>query len=190
MQAMLRAADNPFAVHRVLRQRYRLGERQWARLLERLESLQWRAAIVGPKGSGKTTLLEDLGERLRARGLRTHLLYLFADCRTLPRDLARLGASDVVLCDGADQLSALAWWRLRIRTSSAKGLVITTHRPRRLPMLHRCTTTPQLLRDITTSLGVDLSMQESVALHAIHAGNIREALRELYDRCWLLGTGS
>ena len=65
---MRRACDNPFAVHRVLRERYRLSAVQWQALLARLERLGWRAAIVGPHGSGKTTLLEDLAGRLEGQG--------------------------------------------------------------------------------------------------------------------------
>lgn len=178
----MRAADNPFATHRILRQRYRLDDDAWARLFDRLARLNWRAAIVGPKGSGKTTLLEDLEARLRRRGVRTHLLRLYADQRRLPRDAPRWGANDVVLCDGAEQLSAFDWWRLRLRTARARGLVITTHRAGRLRTLHRCATSPAILRDLTTSLGVPLAAPDGDALFARHAGNVRNALRELYDR--------
>ena len=153
---MLRAADNPFAVHRVLRERYRLSETEWTHLLRRLERLGWRGAIVGPNGSGKTTLLEDLGKRLDASGRR-----------------------DVQLVDGADQLSRVEWWRLRLRSG---GLVITTHKRAMLPVLHECVTTPDLLREITASLGVPLPVAECASLLRRHGGNIRDALRELYDR--------
>ena len=69
----MRARDNPYAAHRVLKVRYRLTESQWQELLARLDELGYRAAIVGPQGSGKTTLLEDLAERLSARGFRIRL---------------------------------------------------------------------------------------------------------------------
>jgi hypothetical protein len=183
---MLRAADNPFAVHRVLRQRYRLSESAWTGLLERLARLGWRGALAGPKGSGKTTLLEDLGERLTKRGLRTYLLSLHDDRRALPSGMPRFGASDIVLCDGAEQLTSVDWWRLRLATSGARGLVITAHTSPRLPILFRCSTSPELLRDIIACLGVALSAGECATLHAAHAGNVREAIRELYDtaRWW------
>jgi len=91
---LLRAADNPFAVHRVLRERYRLSETEWTRLLGRLERLGWRGAIVGPNGSGKTTLLDcltgvldaDHGEvslaGTRADGLRPHAVAALGVART------------------------------------------------------------------------------------------------------------
>ncbi len=178
----MRAADNPFATHRVLRQRYRLSDDAWARLLERLEQLRWRGAIVGLKGSGKTTLLEDLEARLGPLGFRTHLMRFFTDWRRLPTDLPRWGGNDVVLCDGAEQLSRLDWWRLRFRAANARGLVITLHRAGRLPTLYRCSTAPAILRDLSASLGVPITVPDSEAMHARHAGNVRDALRELYDR--------
>src|SRR5688500_16201828 len=70
----LRARDNPFAVHRVLAERYRLDEAGWTRLEARLAALDNRGAIVGPHGSGKTTLLEDLADRLERRGERVVML--------------------------------------------------------------------------------------------------------------------
>jgi ABC-type glutathione transport system ATPase component len=153
---MRRARDNPFASHCVLGERYRLDDAGWARLIERLEALHWRGAIVGPHGSGKTTLLEDLGARLTA-----------------------MGRNDVVLVDEADRLSALQWIRLRMR---APRLVVTTHREGRLPLLHRCETSAELLRELTESLGQPLEIEESARLHAAHRGNVRDALRDLYDR--------
>jgi hypothetical protein len=182
---MRRARDNPFAVHRVLRERYRLSALDWHELLARLERLGRRGAIVGPHGSGKTTLLEDLAGRLEGQGWRIHLLRFNADQR-------RLGVpptwepADFVLCDGAEQLSVLDWRRLARRASRAGGLVITTHRAGRLSVLHRCETSPELLRSLAASLGEPLSARECGELHARHDGNLRAALSELYDR-WAIG---
>jgi DNA polymerase III delta prime subunit len=81
--------------------------------------------------------------------------------------------------DGAEQLTRLQWFRLRLRRG---GLVVTTHRRGMLPELHECRTSPALLREIASSLGVELTEDECSALHRRHAGNIRESLRELYDR--------
>jgi hypothetical protein len=69
---------------------------------------------------------------------------------------------------------------LRLRTRRAGGLVITSHRPGLLATLFECETTPELLAGIVRELagdGVDAG-----ELHARHAGNVRNALRELYDR--------
>jgi energy-coupling factor transporter ATP-binding protein EcfA2 len=182
---MRRARDNPFAVHRVLRERYRLSALEWQELMARLERLGRRGAIVGPHGSGKTTLLEDLAGRLKGQGWRIHLLRFHADQRRLA-SLSRWKADDFVLCDGAEQLSFLDWRRLALRARSAGGFVVTTHRTGRLPVLHRCETSHELLRGLAASLGVPLSTQECRELHARHDGNLRAALSELYDR-WTNG---
>ena len=72
----MRARDNPFRTDRVLAVRYRLDQGTFDGLLDRLDALGRRAAIVGPKGSGKTTLLEDLAPRLRDRGFTVRELRL------------------------------------------------------------------------------------------------------------------
>lgn len=176
---MRRACDNPFAVHRVLGERYRLDDEGWARLLERLERSGWRGAIVGPHGSGKTTLLEDLGARLERAGHRVRFIRLNSSERRLsPLPDAQQLAPEVVLCDGAEQLGVVDWRRLRSR---ARALVITTHRDGMLPLLHRCATSASLLRELVHALGQEVSIAESETLHRRWRGNVREALRELYD---------
>jgi hypothetical protein len=182
---MRRARDNPFAVHRVLRERYRLSSSEWQALMARLERLDWRGAIVGPHGSGKTTLLEDLAGRLEQQGWRIHFLRLNAEQRRLSA-LTGWGAGDFVLCDGAEQLGFLDRLRLVIRAWSAGGLVMTTHGAGRLPVLHRCKTSPELLHSLVASLGSPLPARFCGELHARHDGNLRAALGELYDR-WSTG---
>jgi hypothetical protein len=183
---MMRACDNPFAVHRVLRQRYRLDDAGWAGVVARLAAQRWRGAIIGPHGAGKTTLLEDLGERLAAQGWRLRWVRLSRESPRLSPDqrhtLTGLGVRDLVLIDGAEQFGALAWWRVRWRARRAGGLIVTTHTEGRLPTLWRCTTTPNLLRSLVHQLDVRLDEDDARALHARHHGNVREALRELYDR--------
>jgi hypothetical protein len=184
---MLRARDNPFATDRVLRERYRLDASGWALLFARLRTLRHRGAIVGPHGSGKTTLLEDLAARLASGGWRITHARLTVEFPVLgvsipSRRLAALEPRDLLLIDGAEQLSALRWGWVRFRARGAGGMIITTHKPGRLPTLWRCSTTPELLRDLSGSLGVPLAEHDAAALHARHSGNLRNALRELYDR--------
>ena len=183
---MTRACDNPFAVHRVLRQRYRLDAHAWAQLLAQLEAQKWRGTIVGPHGAGKTTLLEDLGTRLAENGWRVKWVRL---SRESPRifahawdRLAWLDGRDFVLLDGAEQLGITTWWRVRWQTRRAGGLVITAHTAGRLPAWWQCATSPALLQSLVTDLGVAMDDDEARALHARHGGNVRDALRELYDR--------
>lgn len=178
----MRARDNPFAVDRVLAVRYRLPAGSWEELLARLAARGHRGAIVGPEGSGKTTLLEDLASRLGPRGFSTHLL------RARPgvpfAAPPRPGPADLLLVDGADALPRTAWLALRLSARRAGGLVVTTHRPGLLPTLHQCATSPELLAGIVR----DLLGEEDPAvterfdqLFHRHGGNLRDALRELYD---------
>ena len=183
----MRARDNPFAVDRVLAVRYKPQGCTWDELLARLKSLRYRAAIVGPHGTGKTTLLEDLAPRLRSRGFLTTFVRLDStEPRLGPNQWEQVdaaGAGHVLLLDGAEQLSLPQWLRLRFRARRAGGLVITTHRPGRLPTLLRTSTSPALLSQILDELGIPFDAAE---LFARHRGNLRNALWDLYDRC---GTG-
>ncbi|HUG91194.1 MAG TPA: hypothetical protein VML55_10185 [Planctomycetaceae bacterium] len=161
----------------------------WSGLLDRLAGLGHRAAIVGPEGSGKTTLQEELARTLSDRGAAVRWLRLRRDSRRDGRRLIRellagLGPGDLVFVDGAEQLGALAWRRFVRRTAGCRGLVITTHRPGRLPTLIECRTTPGLLRRLVAELVPDESGRLDAALEdlfARHEGNLRLCLRELYD---------
>lgn len=183
----LPARANPFRTERVHQVRYRPQGVTWAALIERLQRLRYRAAIVGPHGHGKTTLLEDLRPRLHELGLRTHLLFLNGDDAPAPPPgwldtLADLSPRDVVLVDGYDLLGPVARWRLRRRTRRAGGLIVTTHRRCALPTLVRCTTDAALLGELVDQLGQPLPAPALADLHRRHRGNLRFALRELYDR--------
>jgi hypothetical protein len=184
----VRARDNPFAAQRILGIRYRLSGVTWDELLARLDALHCRAALVGPHGRGKTTLLEDLGTRLAGRGFRVRTVTLHEGDRQLDEDQRRtlfhgLAPSDVFLLDGAEQLDRLSWFEVRMRTQDAGGLVITSHRPGLLPTLHECRTSPGLLAEIVAELtGAEMETEEQLTpLFIRHVGNVRDALRELYD---------
>lgn len=184
---MTPARLNPFSTDRVLRERYRLSEDGWRLLLDRLRNQGGRGALVGAKGSGKTTLLEDLAGCLARQGFALSFVRLNAAERRVPDTAhhafrAGLTGRDAVLLDGAEQLSWFSWLRFRRATRRAGVIVVTSHRGGRLPLLHRCQTTPALLRELCGSLQIEISQDEAVRLHRRHAGNLREALRELYDR--------
>jgi len=168
--------------------RYRLSGTTWDEILARLAALGHRAAVIGPHGRGKTTFLEDLAVRLEERGFRIRMVTLHDGERRLTTEQERalflnVDRQDCLLLDGAEQLAAGAWRRVERRSRTAGGLVITSHRAGLLPTLVECQTTPVLLAELVHDLidevpGDDLSHGE---LLARHDGNVRDALRELYD---------
>ncbi len=169
--------------------RYRLDE-SWELLLERLAKLRRRAALVGPEGSGKTTLLEDLEERLEAEGWHILRLRFASHRRCLGSDdwrkLQRLGPGDLVTVDGLEQLGWWTWLRLERLSRRAGGIVATSHRCGRLPVLRRHRVDPRLLVRLVADL-VGRQTAESLRpeldrLFAVHHGNLRDCLRSLYDR--------
>jgi hypothetical protein len=185
----MRACDNPFGVHHTERLRYRLDEAGWSALLDRWRAQGGRGALVGPHGSGKTRLQRELGRRLEREGFQVRRLQWGVDRRPSVGDqesaLRGLGAGDVLLIDGAEQLTCPAWWRLRYAARGASGLVITSHREGRLPALWRHQTSPALLMDLVHEL-VGVARAEALAplcqtLFVQHAGNLRDCLRSLYD---------
>jgi hypothetical protein len=130
--------------------------------------------------------MEDLEPHLRARGFGVRHLRLTRerpafDARWLRDFLAATTPRDVLLFDGAEQLSWLGWWRFRRAAKRAGGLVITSHRAGMLPTLIQCETDADLLGGIVRDLAPG-GADDSAGLFARHRGNVREALRELYDR--------
>lgn len=157
----------------------------WEDIWARLEAARYRGAIVGPEGSGKTTLLEHLDRGLVLRGWRVHRLRgSLARPRltgALPRDLSK---EDIVIIDSGEAVPWLDWYRLRWRARHAGGLLVTVHRPGRLPTLIENSTSEtlllSLLRQLVSPVGPELE-QRALALFARHRGNMRETFRSLYD---------
>lgn len=150
--------------------------------------------MVGPEGHGKSTLLGELGRRLAAAGWRIRRHQLHFGERRLPPTvrvalLADLTATDLILLDGAEQLSWLAWRNLDRATRRAGGLIVTSHRTGLLPTLLDCPSAPELLDALINELVSDQPaaalphLPSAAELWARHAGNQRDALLELYDLC-------
>jgi hypothetical protein len=184
----VKARENPFKAERVIATiRYTCPDGDLDTLIARLAALDYRAAIVGPHGAGKTTLLEDLGRALQDRGFRIVSVRLATDDRRLPgtwpASAARLGPREIVCLDGAEQLSAVRWLWFRWRARRAAGLIVTSHARGRLPLLIECTTSADLLERIIRRLSpASAAGAPSAAdLFRRHHGNLRDALRELYD---------
>ena len=186
----MKARENPFATSRVLGIRYRLDGWDWDELWERLVGLGCRAAIVGQEGSGKTTLLEDFEVQIRARGLTTRRLSLNGSSQDhtgpgLTALIKDCGPSEFLLLDGAGRLSRRDWRDLKWMSERYRGVLVTAHAPVRLPTLVHCRTSPDLLAGILADLlcrPVRELMPLASELFLQHNGNLRDALREMYDR--------
>ncbi len=185
----LRARDNPFAVDRVLQIRYRFETDSLDTLCAKLELHGWRGAIVGPQGSGKTTLLEDLADRLagdgwRILGARLSEEHPRFERAWLRRFVADLGPHDLIVLDGAEQLSRWGWRRFQKLCRAAGGLIITTHGHGLLPTVYETSVSQQMLDEILDVLvpkAPSVVRREACRLFALHCGNIRDVLRSLYD---------
>jgi hypothetical protein len=181
-----RPVDNPFACHRIEDLGYWCERFSVGDLGPRIRELGGRVAIVGPKGSGKTTLLQELenvvfGEPIQVR-IRGGCGRPWREARAqLPRPVH---PNQVVLVDGAEQLGPFAWRRLLHAVRPARCLVVTLHRPGRLPTLIECRTDHRLLRELVTELAPAHASALEPGLEALfhrHGGNIRLCFRELYD---------
>lgn len=186
----MKARENPFRTERVECVAYRLEATTWEEIFARLDLLDGRAAVVAPHGHGKTTFLEAIDREWRERGLRTHFIRLNEERRGLTRrELESLRKSilpgDAVIADGAEQLNWLAWRRFRRAAAEAAFLVISTHAEERLPTLYECRVSPSTLQWLVTEIteGEEkLDDTDAEALFAKHGGNLRDAVRDLYDR--------
>jgi hypothetical protein len=158
-------------------------------LVERLRTLEWRGAILGPHGSGKSSLLAALIPAIRRSGKTVLLIELHDGQRRLPVALSErddLTADSVVVVDGYEQLSCLARRRLgRFCRSRGTGLLVTSHHPVGLPELFHTNTSLALAEAIVTTLlagrGDFVRSEEVAERFQAHAGNLRETLFDLYD---------
>jgi len=173
----VKARDNPFRTACLEGLAYQAPDRDWTVLETRLMAFGGRGAIVGPMGHGKTTLLLEWQARHPGGvGLR-----LGAGQRRLDAGQRRSATGGRhVFVDGAEQLAWWGWWELRWLTRRARTLVVTAHRAGLLPTVFACRTSPDLLNDLVRQLTGEVA--DHTPLFRRHGGNLRLALRELYDR--------
>jgi ABC-type branched-subunit amino acid transport system ATPase component len=180
----MRPADNPFASRRIDGLHYRFRRGDINDIKAALARHGNRGAIVGPHGRGKTTLLDALAGHLEGEIIRVSLR---SDTRRpLSQALASLPAAvrdiHAVLLDGAEQLGRWSWRRVHHRIRKAGAIIITSHRPGRLPTIHRCTTDPALLAELVAELAPEMvGAVDLEDLFRRHGGNIRLCFRDLYD---------
>ena len=186
MSKACRPADNPFASHRVEAFSFRSAALEWRGLMQRMGNLGGRAAVVGPKGSGKTTLLQELARRLEQPAV---VVRIPGSCpqpwRTIRAQLPRpVTHRHAILVDGSEQLGAVGWRLLLHATHRARYLIVTLHRPGRLPILIECRTDAGLLRNLVEELVPAGTLNLQIGLDDLfqrHEGNLRSCFRELYD---------
>ena len=171
----MRAHENPYRTCRVESLPFR-ATRTVTAIVTELSSLDHRAAIVGPEGAGKSTLLREIADALVRSGMRSELIR-FDDHAAL--FAAPFDREAIWLVDGAERIPL----PLRaLLVNSVRRIVITSHRwTAGLPVLFRCATTVGLFRQLTTALGETLPEAEAETRFRDARGNLRLALRSLYD---------
>ena len=191
------ACNNPFSTEFTDCVPYRFETGNWDSNWNRLQSLKFHAAIVGPKGTGKTTLLEQLASRFsdQVRVVHRPVTWQTNDSRAFVDGLLdeyRRGA--ILMVDSIERLSFFQRRRLLRfvpRAASRSGLIVTCHVPCRLPTwieTHGSIDSLQhVLEHLQLADGQDASLPGRVselADHVLqsHDGNVRQAIRDLYDR--------
>lgn len=182
-----RPAENPFRVQRVDALGFVESDLSVQGVAERLARLGYRGAIIGRHGTGKTTLLRELGDYLVGHGLSPLPLFMNTDQQgRFPqqwrRTIAKARSTDLLMLDGYDHLPrwARAWVLLRSR--SAGGLVVTSHRHARLDTIAITRTSPALLEQLLEELDpAGAPRFDTIGLYRKAEGNLREALRLAYD---------
>lgn len=184
---MLKARHNPFSNDRIEAQIEfdpAWCGTSWEEILQRWETLNDRAAIVGPHGSGKTFFLRAFEKRLDKPVARFFLndekpAMNSADWLRLRRSVDR-GA--VIFLDGAERLGGRRW-RQFIHTVGGHGrALLTQHRKARWPALVETRSSPKLLAHLIDQLsGKHVDTVDIEALFNRHRGNLREALWDCYD---------
>ena len=159
-----------------------------AGLLSRLREHDGCGAIVGPHGSGKTNLLAHLAAALAAAegSLGPLRARSGRDAAGILRLVLMAPAGVVVCIDSWEQLGLVG--RLAVRAAAAWrrcGLLVTSHVPTAFATLVESHTSPKLLAAIVAALpdaGGGIAEADLDDAFARHAGNLRDALADLYDR--------
>ncbi len=186
---MIRSAQsNPFRTAALDQLTYYSPDTCILTLAEDFQRLANRAMLVGPHGSGKSTLLADIASALSSRysikqiTLREEKRIFSSQDKAL---LESLSNGDLLLVDGFEQLSAWNKFRLMRCSLAAGGLLLTSHRPGPLPILHshsNCFDTTVLLVEKLLQKKLDAKMHEQLRpIYKFHGNDTRSILFELYD---------
>ncbi|MEX0668950.1 MAG: hypothetical protein WD060_00625 [Pirellulales bacterium] len=157
-------------------------------LVDRLPAPGGCSAITGPHGHGKTSLLVAILANAGARGRPTTLVRVASpsDAWEVLAMLAGTAPKTIVGIDGWDRIRFALMPVLRLVAAyRGASLLVTTHRPGRLPVVARCETSRGLLSAIVDRLPDHGGVIDAVDIDdafSRHRGNVREALYDLYDR--------
>lgn len=203
-EPLMRANDNPFAVHRIhsLRFQFQDGE-----TLESLSARFWaqvdlgkrRQVLLGHHGTGKSTLLSELGRCWKADGIA--LIWLngaapdWSSLRTGATFFFENSARSVVLIDSGERLSRWDWLRIWWRLGRVP-ILFTAHRGGKLPILYNCRSTflgfEQLCRELLGERWSEFDHRCPTPMRREifeqERGDIRQCFFELFDRM-AQGTG-
>ena len=156
-------------------------------LAERLAGLS-AAAIVGPHGTGKSTLLRAVERELAATDRSAGIVQVRhrGDLLTVLARLRAAGRGSVLGVDGWERLGQVAAAAVRLAAGIRRvRLLVTTHRPAWMPTVARTAVSLPLLGAIVARLpdhGGLIGADDLAETFDRHAGNLREALADLYDR--------
>jgi hypothetical protein len=158
-------------------------------VIDTLKDCGWRGAIVGPHGTGKTTLLHTVMPELVASGKKPVTVTLHDGQRRLPFSRTEWRALDgrsVLIIDGYEQLGrssrTVVWLKQKLQ---GFGLLVTAHADLRLLTIYRTRGDLDLLNDLVEQClpcnGGRILAGDIARAFTRRAGNIREALFDLYD---------
>ena len=184
------ARDNPFSTQRVehiLSFDPQLCGTSWEEIERRWETLYKRASLVAPHGAGKSTFMDAFQGRLEASGHSVLRLFLNQESIKLREEQWRMlehCSQQVVILDGEEQLGHFSRRRFYHLTQCCSGLLISRHKPTKLPQL--LVLDPDM--DLLVACIERLAPEHLPQLHTMlsewwkeHDGNIREILLRCYD---------
>jgi hypothetical protein len=159
-----------------------------AGLMADIERQGAAAGIEGPHGTGKSTLLAALAAEAAAGGRQASVWRLDRrrDAWAVAWALLGTPAGGLVCLDGWEAIGGLGRWTIFFLARRRNAnLVITSHRPTGLPLVIRTAGSLPLLEAIVgrlPSAGGLIDRADLAAACQAQAGNLREALLDLYDR--------
>ncbi len=184
----MKARENPFRVDRVHALPFEFENDSFDLFYSRLKAAQFRGAIIGPHGTGKTTLLNEVQNQLQQAGIPHKALRLMDDGRDCNKDRIQkwLDSSSeemVLILDSAGLLNYWDWQRVKRKAKRYAGLLITAHKPGRLPTLIELQPSVQTLIHLVRKLEPEQSIPDDrlQELYRDCNGNLRDCFRKLYD---------